>query len=436
MIRLEKILFYTLIFFLPLQTRKIIWQFGESFNEWSNIYIYLTDLLLLSLFLLWAWRKKEQRFLKEPLFLKEQVKKPEFYLIIFLLFSFASLIQAQNVQISFYAWFKLLEMAGLFFYLRYNFRELFSFPQIAKVILASGLIQSFIVFFQYGLQKSLGLWFLGESPLDVGIPGVANFLVSGDKIIRGYGTLPHPNVLAAFLVFCLFSLFYLYCRQKSGNKIFTLDRLILIVSYFILLFALILTFSRIIIMVFILATLVLFIWNWFKRKDLRRSLYELLCFLLIAVSISFFFLWPEISSRFAFSAEEQSFSLRVFYNETALRLISENPLAGIGLGGFAWQISLILDKLSNWVFQPVHNIYLLIAAETGLVGLTIFLLFLYNLFRKRNQPAILVILLMAFLAIGFFDHFFWTLQQGQLMFWLVLGIIGNICRPHSSTDRV
>ncbi|MCK4891043.1 MAG: O-antigen ligase family protein, partial [Candidatus Pacebacteria bacterium] len=35
----------------------------------------------------------------------------------------------------------------------------------------------------------------------------------------------------------------------------------------------------------------------------------------------------------------------------------------------------------------------------------------------------LIAILVSFLFIGLFDHYFWTLQQGRLMFWLVLGLM-------------
>ncbi len=38
----------------------------------------------------------------------------------------------------------------------------------------------------------------------------------------------------------------------------------------------------------------------------------------------------------------------------------------------------------------------------------------------------LIAILIAFLFIGLFDHYFWTLQQGRLMFWLVLGLMLSV----------
>jgi len=53
---------------LLFRRRKIIYQFGgEGFNEWTSIYVYLTDILLLSVFYYLFGEKESKDFLKEPL---------------------------------------------------------------------------------------------------------------------------------------------------------------------------------------------------------------------------------------------------------------------------------------------------------------------------------------------------------------------------------
>jgi len=58
-------------------------------------------------------------------------------------------------------------------------------------------------------------------------------------------------------------------------------------------------------------------------------------------------------------------------------------------------------------------------------------MFLYQLLRKFNKELknkknyLLFFIVCAFLFLGLFDHFFWTLQQGQLMFWLILGLMAS-----------
>src|SRR3989344_5785985 len=68
--KLEKLIFYLFIFCIPFQTRLILakWpvlrSFSEggvllpnvSFNEWTSAFLYLTDLFILPLLVLWLMR--------------------------------------------------------------------------------------------------------------------------------------------------------------------------------------------------------------------------------------------------------------------------------------------------------------------------------------------------------------------------------------------
>ncbi|MFH0907007.1 MAG: O-antigen ligase family protein [bacterium] len=426
LIYLEKFAFYLFIFCLPFQTRKILYQWGNAFNEWTTAYLYFTDILLLLIFVLWFWRLRKERFLKNIGigWFKDKIKSPNFWLVVFLLTSFISLSQTKNIQLGFYHWFKLLELFGLFFYLKYNFRQFFNFEQLAKIFIASGLIQSIISIIQYAGQKSIGLKFLAESPLSLEIPGVANFASNGVKIIRSYGTLPHPNVLAVFLFVSIFFLYFLWLRKPHS---FIKNCLFLIIFYPLLL-ALFLTFSRIIIFVFLLSSLIFFALCFRRHK---KKVFALLCLLVILCSIFVFLILPEIYSRFSFSLEESSVNLRIFYNQTAFSVISEIPWLGLGIGNFVWGIKQVFIFLPSWAHQPIHNLYLLIAVETGLVGLFLFLFFIWRqivllYYSDKSLSRILFFLIIfSFLFIALFDHFFWTLQQGQLVFWLVLGIMAG-----------
>ncbi len=431
MVFLEKIVFYVLVFCLPFQTRKILYQWGGSFNEWTSAYLYLTDILIILLFLFWAWRIRKQRFL---VFRQVQdiIKSPGFWLVVFLLICLSSLVQARNFQLGFYQWFKLLEFVGLFFYLKYNFKELFKFKRLAQIFVASGLFQSIIALGQYINQKDLGLRLLTESPLDIGISGVAKIIVNDLKFIRPYGGLPHTNLLAVFLFTSLFFLYWLWLRKEhSLNK-----------NYFfffifgILFFTLCFTFSRIIIAVFVIVSFVYFIFIFKqslrdKNRKLSRKVIKIFVLFLVLCSLFSILAWPEISSRWQISLTEQSITLRNLYNQTAFFIIKEYPVIGIGLGNFVTEMKETFDLLGAWTLQPVHNLYLLIASELGLIGLIVFLMFVFQLIRQakeqktknREQKQIILFLVFCFLLFGLFDHYFWTLQQGQILFWLVLGLL-------------
>ena len=413
---IEKILFFLFVFCLPWQTRKILHIWGEGFNEWTSAYLYLTDVLIILILLLWVWRLRKKKFLKD---FKFQMKSSGFWLGAFLIVSLFSLIEARNLSLGFYAWFKLLEFVGLFFYLRYNFKDLFNFDSLARVFVASGVFQALIAIGQFAQQRSLGLRWLTESPLSVKIDGVAKIVVGNLTFIRSYGSFPHPNILAVFLLVCIFFVYYLWLKREHSFFV----NCFLMVIYCLLFFALLLTFSRVIFIIFILASLVYFVIN----KKLGKKVLWIFLLFLIFCFLFLFFAWSEVSTRFSFSLEDQSITLREFYNQVSFSLINESPWQGVGLGNFVWEMKEVLYLLSNWIHQPVHNMYLLIASETGLIGLIIFLMFIYRLLSQRSNR-ILFLLIICFLIFGLFDHFFWTLQQGQLIFWFILGLTASKMR--------
>lgn len=108
----------------------------------------------------------------------------------------------------------------------------------------------------------------------------------------------------------------------------------------------------------------------------------------------------------------QGLALRQQLNSISLAQWAKSPIIGTGLG----TSPLYPRNITNYALlhQPIHNIYLLLLAETGIVGLGLFLVVV----AKR-----LSWLLVPILFLGFFDHYWLTLQQTQLLLAIVLGII-------------
>jgi len=432
---IERFFFYVFVFCLPFQTRKILYQWS-SFNEWSSIYLYFTDVLVLSIFLLWYLRNRKERFFRQGIFPKsfDVLKSANFWLVAFLFVAFVSLVQTDNIGLGFYHWFKMLEFAILFFYLKYNFGSLFSFGRLSQVIILSGLFQSVIAIGQYTFQKSLGLRFLTESPLSPDIAGVAKIIPEGLKIIRAYGTFPHPNLLAVFLIISIFSLYYIWLRKPHSFD----KSCVLFFFLGLMFFALWLTFSRTAIIAFLASSLIYFLFAlWQTIQTTNKGLFKRILLVFLALAI-FYFLFvsliqPETSERFQISLADPAVSLRGFYNQMALDVISNHPWLGLGMGNFVWQMRQALNLLASWTHQPVHNLYLLIASEVGLIGLVIFLFFVFKIWFSRQKSETdnllvrgsLFIIISSFLLMALFDHFFWSLQQGQLMFWLILGLMAS-----------
>ena len=86
---------------------------------------------------------------------------------------------------------------------------------IAAVVAVSAVFQSVVGFLQFILGKSVGLWFLGETAFGPGTPGIAKVTINGLQFARAYGTMPHANILAGFLVLGLLAFFYLFLSEKS-----------------------------------------------------------------------------------------------------------------------------------------------------------------------------------------------------------------------------
>jgi O-antigen ligase len=448
--KLEIWLFYLLVFFLPLQVRTILYSFRPQFNEWTSVYFYATDFLAISVIFLWLARKFKEELSSigrwswagnwQSLFRSIGMASA-----IFLLISGFSVLASGNVLLSLYGFLKLLEFIGLFLYVRYNFRGLFKPDIFWRIFIGSACWQSAVAIVQFFKQKSLGLKIFTESPLGSDVAGVAKIVVDGEKIVRAYGLLPHPNILAAILIFALFGLAFLFVKNYAKLNV---SRKIIFAAIFGLLFlALFLTFSRAAAMIGLSALAGWLIWLFFKYKEYRRPAWIVFLSLLAGSFLLSVVFWPYISARYDVGdiVGSQAFDLRVFYNKMGLALLKANPIFGAGLGVFVWMSS-TLNLFQNWIYQPIHNIYLLIAAETGALGLLAFLWFLFLIFWRSikgikisyDENKIIIscflFLISSFLIMGLFDHFFWTLQQGQLMFWILLGIIAGIS-PHSSTDR-
>lgn len=349
------------------------------------------------------------------------------------LWSLVGTISSRDVGLTVFGTLKLLEWGALFFYGAYFFRD-FYFSTISwLVISASGTLQAAIAILQYIQQKSLGLRIIGESVLERDLPGVAKILVDGEKVIRPYGTFGHPNVLGGFLVFSLSVTLLLYLlRRKKGINIFYLlfigflaimlfdhylvtnqqgqimlwlvlgmmsaisisncwacdtrsgveyrmpnigeqSILLLLILQFI---ALMLTYSRTAWLGF--GVVVIGITLLFFKNAIANGWSKVLGILLLGGVLSFLFLPLGTRITGSFNTSNQAVVERVSGVRTALKIIKKHPFTGVGSKNYVLNISEHeTRKLEYWQYQPVHNGYVLLAAELGLVGFSLFAIFAF-----------------------------------------------------------
>ena len=416
----------------------VLKAWGIGFNEWNAAFFYWTDLLILALLGFWFLRFFRQLTFND-ISQKVSWRKIvifsgyDWFLIGFLVISAISVKNASNQALGFYQLLKLTEFSLLYFYIKsagFGFDDL---KTAFGFLFASGFFQAVLTILQYVRQADFGLRFLGETVLNPDLFNVAIFLVNGEKIMRPYGTTPHPNVLALFLFMAVF-IYYFFYIQKD-RFLHSKPGLIL---YSILLFGFLLTFSRIIIFVWLvglgLRWLILNkVFGKIAEKVGLRGLTVATVGVLVLFSVLF---WPQVLTRLDISPQEEAVSLRGFYNKVSL---FEKPFFGVGLGNFVNWFREINPGLAPSIYQPVHNIYLLVFSETGVLGLAAFLLFLIFLIKNYfkiefNRPLhySFLIIFLSLLFFGLFDHFLWTIQQGQIIFWLVSGLLAAMS-PRSLT---
>lgn len=370
--------------------------------------IYVTDILLgcsiISLLTQKSIRENLNSFLGRN-------KKVVYLLGVFFC---CNLIFSYSPPSTLYGIYKLLEMTGFFFLLTYFYRKVGSSISLLYVpFLLGGLVQGVLAVLQFFYQGSVGgLWYyLGERTFSGSTPGIANASLFGHLILRPYGTFPHPNLLAAYeLVTCAFLVTLLRVRQQSPIER-SIVFLLLLFTYSVLL----LTLSRICIVLSIIGA-VIFI-STQKAKKIPYGIFIVLGMSIIGV-LFLSYLYPRFASIFS----DQAYADRIAYMSESVRLFLNHPIIGVGWNAYLPSLATLP---SVGLVQPVHSIFLLYLVECGLVGVVVLLRMLYRYWVccKPSIRTSSVIVCLMIVGIGMFDHYLLTLQQGQLLFALLLSLV-------------
>ena len=129
----------------------------------------------------------------------------------------------------------------------------------------------------------------------------------------------------------------------------------------------------------------------------------------------------------AIPTEQRSADERALFLQAGLKVIHDHPWLGVGAGAFVESLA----RWSDWHnrLEPVHNIFLLVTAETGVGGALALLglggAILWRLWRRRQVASLPELMgglaLLGALTVGLFDHFWWTLPPARTLFVIALG---------------
>lgn len=417
----------TSLFLIPLNIKKFLAPLtrnAESFPlELSSLFLYLSEVFVVFLFSFLLYTKKKE-FLKVCSFLW-----PLFLFFIICVVSIAvSDMRSLSVVFCFHFLISVLFTTSLAILIS---SHLLSIRDVMKVFAVSSLLQAEVAILQFINQGSIGLRFFGEEVVSVFTRNVAKVELFGSAFLRSYGTFPHPNILGGFLVFGIVAWVYLFSLPSKQHGV--LHRSLSLVGLFVVLVGLVFSFSRsawiAAVIAFVFCVVVLF------KNKLKHAARELILVCMVFSLVLFgVFGWMLVSRGEV--KKDTALNERIIYTNIALDIMGEYPF-GVGIGNGMiraeqegrYEVYGLTDKGTH---QPVHNIYLLITEEVGVIGILVFLFFVGTLFlsKKRNTSLIDVWFLYGILVflvfIGFFDHYFLTINSGRLMFFSILGIMAGL----------
>ncbi|NGX50319.1 MAG: hypothetical protein K1060chlam2_00160 [Chlamydiae bacterium] len=317
-------------------------------------------------------------------------------------------------------------------------------------VLVVAAIESIIGTGQFFMQHDLGLQFLSEKLLSPHMQNMATFwlpthkeffggllpwIPEGQKVIlRAYGTFSHPNMFGSYLSISLFISYYVFLTSEKRWA----ERLLYALIPLQIL-TLVLTFSRGSLFSWIIASLVFFSIHFTKKMALspqaKRKLLKLGACILVGSICVFALTYSNLVERGGvINRSELSIASdrgRILLFQLALLLFLHSPLIGVGYNGFGHVPYGTLSPEfvgANPMASNAHSIYLQTLSETGLIGLSLFLLFILSLYKPylRIRFSLLSLTLgsifLSLLLCGLVSHHLLTQILGRLIFFLFAGL--------------
>jgi len=261
--------------------------------------------------------------------------------------------------------------------------EIYLWALGVSIVLQAGLASA-----QFATGGSLGLGVFGESALVVAG-------VDTERVARPTGTIGDPNILAYFFeITTPLMLALLYTARNRLEQLFYL----VVVGAGTL--GTIVTLSRAAWIAMPLTYGAVTIAIFGRRLIALRTAIVGMAITLVAAGVASYF-WSLIIRRL-FGDDAGSTSQRMPLNRATLQIIEQFPLFGVGMNNFAITFTLYdvtgYSRVLSAVDYVVHNMFLLVWAEVGTVGLVAFLwifgsVFLTTYRMRRADPRTRAIML-------------------------------------------
>lgn len=409
--KISNIFLIGFLLLIPTQLGKHFWP-DWSFvmgvrSDYLSPVLYLTDLLWLGIVMF-----------NFKILISNVKKLFNLKTLLIIGFVIINIVVASSPMVAIYKWLRIGQLLISIVWIKNN-KELVK-NYLIKIIPVWLVGESLLVVAQIANNGSLNgiFYWLGERNFTFNTVGIAQMSVFGRGLIRGYGTFSHPNSLAGFLLVSL----VLWKGLKPGvNKV--LDWMVLWVS----IVGIILSGSRTIWILGLGVGIYYLIKSFLATQHLpltkrRNSYFDLV--LILGLFLGLFGTILTLINRdywlsdFLGGWDKESWSKRLDLMKISLGIIKKSPIVGIGAGNFIVELGKI--GKTTWL-QPVHNIFLLVANELGLMGILGIILVFKKWLVNLNKVTILLLILIG--LSGMVDHYWLTLMQNNWLLVLVFGLI-------------
>lgn len=389
---LKKAVIFLFLLFLPT-------QFGRHFFldfsyisgvriDYLSLIIYVTDILAAA-----------------PIFFNFKIiffdiKKQAKYLLLIIILLSINIFRSRFPILSLYHVLKLVEVYFIFIIFKAQKAEsrIINLP-----LFLGGLVEIVLAVFQFITKSSIQgfFYFLGERYLNLSIADIAKSSINGVEILRPYATFSHPNSMGGFYL-----LLYFYFLTVAFKKPLLKYASLLIFSLLTLI-----SFSKTVILIFVFLN----IFYLFKNRGECRFCPLSSSFGLIITVLIFL----------RASGDPQSFEKRYTLFLNSFAIIKNHLLFGTGLGHYLIYQASIPIKYNFFFLQPVHNIFLLFFAETGLIFSGVIFYFLIKFVKSNLSKLSFVFCLLVIFITGNVDHYWLTLQQNFLLMGAIFGLLSG-----------
>lgn len=356
---LKRSLCFLLIVGIPLNMQFMITSRGRGLI--NGVFLSLCDVAFLGLIVLWALKIRGSSDSAEfRIQLYPKTTKPA---LLLLAVSVVSLFVSSDKTWSVFGIINYIKLFLAYFVVANALKTKRELEYVMSFLVLSLFIQSAVYIFQC------------YTGVDFDVVG--NLQISGfsSGLFRPRGFMRQSNTAGTFFAASLILAMSFYSLKKKMSA-----KILIIVVLALGVWALIFTFSRGGWSSFLLAAIV-FLLIGIRQKWIRVRTVVVLSILVI-LFLSVF--WNSINLRLTYDLAAKS---RIPTMEVAWKIIRDYPLLGVGVNAYkdVFDKYITGDLRSEGAMSIVHNQYLLVWAETGIIGLCSFLWFILAFFIETKK---------------------------------------------------